>query len=101
MATALQAALEPCQIRLVGDFDDGYRRFLRSAILTALDRGYQRVIVDCDEWRRLDLGILSALIHGAKACAVRGASFELVNLAKDLRSDINALRLAGRLGLYS
>jgi anti-anti-sigma regulatory factor len=101
MATALRAALEPCQIRLVGDFDDGYRRSLRSAILAALDHGHQRVIVDCDEWRRLDLGVLSALIHGAKACAIRGASFELVNLAKDLRSDIDALRLAGRLGLYS
>jgi hypothetical protein len=37
------------------------------------------------------------LIHGAKACAVHGASFELVNLAKELRSDIDALRLTGRL----
>jgi anti-anti-sigma regulatory factor len=101
MATALRAALEPCEIRLLGDFDDGYRRFLRSAILAALDRGHPSVVVDCDEWRRLDLGILSALIHGAKACALRGASFELVNLAKDLQSDIAALRLTGRLGLYA
>ena len=30
----------------------------------------QRVVVDCNEWRRLDLGVLSALIHGAKACAL-------------------------------
>ena len=101
MAVALRAELEPCQIQLAGDFDDGYRRFLRSAIQSALDRGHRQVVVDCNQWRRLDLGILSALIHGAKACAVRGASFELVNLAKELRSDIDALRLNGRLGLYS
>lgn len=99
MATALRAALEPCQIRLVGEYDDGYRRFLRSTILGALDRGHQHVVVDCDEWKRLDLGVLSALIHGAKVCTARGASFELVNLAKDLRSDIDALRLTARLGL--
>jgi anti-anti-sigma regulatory factor len=101
MAVALRAELEPCQIRLVRDFDDGYRRFLRSAILAALDRGHRQVVVDCDEWKRLDLGVLSALIHGAKACAIRGASFELVNLAKELQSDIAALRLTGRLGLYA
>jgi anti-anti-sigma regulatory factor len=101
MAVALRAELEPCQIHLVGDFDDGYRRFLRSAILAALDRGHRQVVVDCDAWKRLELGLLSALIHCAKACAVRGASFELVNLAKELRSDIDALRLTRRLGLYS
>jgi anti-anti-sigma regulatory factor len=101
MAVALRAELEPCQIRLATDFDDGYRRFLRSTISTALDRGHRQVVVDCGEWKRLDLGVLSALIHGAKACAVRGASFELVNLAKELRSDIEALRLTGRLGLFA
>jgi anti-anti-sigma regulatory factor len=101
MAVALRVELEPCQIQLVGDFDDGYRRSLRSAILAALDLGHRQVVVDCGAWKRLDLGVLSALIHGAKACAVRGASFELVNLAKELRSDIDALRLTGRLGLYS
>jgi anti-anti-sigma regulatory factor len=101
MATALRVEMEPCEIRLVGEYDDGYRRVLRSAISAALDRGHQRVVVDCDDWRRLDLGVLSALIHGAKACTARGASFELVNLAKDLRSDIDALRLTGRLGLYA
>jgi hypothetical protein len=56
-------------------------------------------VVDCNDWKRLDLGVLSALIHGAKACASRGASFEVVNLAKELRSDIDALRLTHRLGL--
>ena len=99
MATALRVAMEPCQIRLVGEYDDGYRRVLRSAIMAALECGHQGVVVDCGEWRRLDLGVLSALIHGAKACSSRGASFELVNLAKELRSDIDALRLTGRLGL--
>jgi len=58
-------------------------------------------VVDCNAWKRLDLGVLSALIHGAKACAIHGATFELVNLGKELRSDIDALRLTGRLGLYS
>jgi len=101
MAVALRVELEPCQIQLAGDSDDGYRRFLRSSILAALDRGHRTVIVNCDQWKRLDLGILSVLIHGAKACAVHGASFELVNLAKELRSDIDALRLTARLGLYS
>ena len=101
MAVALRVELEPCQIHLVGDFDDGYRRFLRSAILSALDRGHRQVVVDCNAWKRLDLGVLSALIHGAKACAIRGVTFELVNLGKELRSDIDALRLTSRLGLYS
>ena len=101
MAVALRAELEPCQIHLVGDFDDGYRRFLRSAILAALDRGHRQVVVDCDAWKRLDLGVLSALIHCAKACAVRGASFELVNLDGHVRDDIIALRLERRLGLMA
>ena len=72
---------------------------LRTSIMAALGNGDRHVVVDCDGWDRLDLLVLSALVQGAKACASFGASFELVNLAGNVRSDIVALRLERRLGL--
>jgi len=76
-------------------------RALRTSILAALGNGDRHVVVDCCGWDRLDLVVLSALVQGAKACAAFGASFELVNLAGNVRDDIVALRLERRLGLMS
>jgi anti-anti-sigma regulatory factor len=99
MATALRSEVEPCYIELVRELHDANHRSLRASIVSALDSGADHVVVDCAGWERLDLSVLSALVQGANACGLRGASFEMANLASALRADINALRLAGRLGL--
>ena len=101
MATALRSDQSPYHVQLSDNFDDGYRRALRSEVVGALDSGHQHVVVDCFAWNRLDLGVLSALIQCAKACARRGVGFEVVNLTRQIRLDIEALRLDDRLGLRS
>jgi anti-anti-sigma regulatory factor len=99
MATAAQSAFPRYQVELAAEFDVQYHRKLRSEVLGALDHGERSVVVDCAAWRRLDLGVLSALIQCAKACGDRGVGFELVNLPGDVRSCIEALSLDHRLGL--
>ena len=99
MATALRSESERCRIQLVQVLHVANHRTLRAAIVAALDRGVSHVIVDCTGWDRLDLAVLSALVQGAKACAARGAEFELANLERALEADISALRLSDRLGL--
>lgn len=99
MAIALGSELNPFCIDLRRELSEPDARSLRSSILAALSQGGQHVVVDCLGWERLDLVVLSALVQGAKACAAIGASFELINLTRELRSDIVALRLENRLGL--
>jgi len=99
MAAALRLEVEPCYIELVHVLHVANHRSLRSTIVSALESGADRVIVDCAGWERLDLSVLSALVQGANACRLRGAGFELMNLGHDLQADIKALRLGGRLGL--
>jgi anti-anti-sigma regulatory factor len=74
-------------------------RQLRSRVIEALEEGGRHVIIDCDEWRALDVVMLSALVHSASACRARGATFELQNLSREMRSHIEALRLQERLCL--
>lgn len=99
MATALRSEVEPCFIELVHVLHVANHRSLRATIVSALDSGADRIVVDCAGWERLDLSVLSALVQGANVCGLRGASFELVNLGRELQADINALRLGTRLGL--
>ena len=79
--------------------DDRQPRQLRSRVLEALEGGGEHVIIDCDEWRALNVVMLSALVHSASACKARGATFELQNLSREMRSHIEALRLEERLCL--
>ena len=88
-------------VQLSADFNAPYRKMLRNDVLDALQRGHRRVEVDCGRWRQLYLTILSALIQCAKACEQQTASFELLNLRREIRTAIEALRLDDRLGLRS
>jgi anti-anti-sigma regulatory factor len=75
------------------------RRSLQRQVITALEDGVQRVVVDCDGWVELDLMLLSSLVACASACHEIGAEFELENLCPTLRSSIESLHVASRLGL--
>ena len=74
-------------------------RQLRSRVIEALEGGGQHVIIDCDEWRALDVVMLSTLVYSASACRARGATFEIQNLSREMLLHIEALRLEDRLGL--
>jgi ABC-type transporter Mla MlaB component len=91
--------LPPYRVELAADFDSPYRKTLRHDVLDALERGHRRVEIDCSTWRQLDLAMLSALIQCAKACDQQTASFEMLNVGRDIKTAIEALRLDDRLGL--
>ena len=99
LATATDRTRAPYQVRLSSEFDGDYRRRLRAEIITALACGRREFIVDCQDWERIDLAVLSILIQCAKACTEHQAEFELVNVPSDVRSGIHALRLENRLRL--
>jgi len=99
LATAFRLEDTAYRVRLARDIDGDYRRALRAEIIGALSRGQREFVVDCSAWQRIDLGLLSALIQCAKACAERQADFAFVNMSKEIRSSIEALRLDHRLGL--
>lgn len=101
MATLLRTEVEPFYIELLHVLHVSNHRSLRATIAAALDRGASHVVVDCSGWERLDLSVLSSLVQGANACGLRGVTFELVNLERELRADITALRLGTKLGLYA
>jgi anti-anti-sigma regulatory factor len=92
--------LPPYRVELAPVIDGSERRALRAEVLAALERGHQQVVIDCRLWNSLDLGVLSALIQCAKVCDQRLASFEMVNVGREISLAIDALRLAGRLGLH-
>jgi len=74
-------------------------RGIRSRVHNALQQGYRDLVIDCEAWERLDLGLLSALIQCVAACRAQGASLEIANLSDQIRADVRALQLNGRLGL--
>jgi anti-anti-sigma regulatory factor len=99
MATALMMdADEFCVPVTAGSVGPNGRAF-GEALINGFDRGLQRVIVDCLEWRQLDLGLLSALVKSADFYRKRGGELRLVNLSRELTADIRELRLQGRLGI--
>src|SRR5262245_12488963 len=87
------------RIRLESQPCASYRHELRRSVVGAIERGEKRIVIDCDEWRQLDLVMLSALVGLAVRCAEQGVLFELTSLDPDLQSRIEALRLSSRLGL--
>lgn len=87
------------RIGLEQDDSPAYRRSLHRTVLLALERGERHIVIDCLSWSRLDLMVLSTLISCAAACEVHGAEFAIENLAGELQSGIEALRVSGRLGL--
>ncbi len=76
-------------------------RRLYLTVLDALDRGESRVVMDCSSWESLDIRLLSSLVHCARKCGERGASFELLNVRGSLRACIQTLRFDRLLGMES
>jgi anti-anti-sigma regulatory factor len=99
MATALQGEFDVFEALVPSGDVGGGGRLFRGKLLEALETGYQRVVVDCTAWRRLDFGLLSALVRSADAFRTQGAMLELVNVSPEISADIRALRLDRRLGL--
>jgi hypothetical protein len=101
MATAVQT-MHAEEVVSVTDFVLGPngRTFGRS-IIDSFERGVNRVVVDCRDWRRLDFGLLSGLVKAADFSRRVGATLELVNLPSTIHADIRELRLTRRLGVTS
>ena len=68
-------------------------------VVAALELGKRHVVLDCSQWRKLDLMVLSALVRCADAFSSRGATLEIVNLSKEMQTAIRELRLSRRLRL--
>jgi ABC-type transporter Mla MlaB component len=98
-AFATNSGINAYTVAVTDEPDFTFRRELCTSIIGALEHGKRRIVVDCSGWHHLDFGLLSVLIRCARAASVQGADFELVNLAGNLRSNIQALRLDDRLGL--
>jgi anti-anti-sigma factor len=100
-APAIHPTTSSYHVEVARDVETGYSRSLRASVVQALERGRSSIVVDCSDWQQLDFSVLSALIQCANACRARGATFEVVNLSRSMRTSIEALRLDRRLGLGS
>jgi anti-anti-sigma regulatory factor len=98
MATALSAFPEQ-HFSIGSNLVEGDGRRFGNSVLDALERGMNHVIIDCREWHRLDLTLLSALVRCANAFAKHGATLEFANLSPEMRSIVRELRLQDRLHL--
>lgn len=95
---ALSSATASYHVTLAPESGSHYPRALRDDVARALTTGERHVVIDCSDWRELDLRVLSALVRCARACGEIGAGFELVNLDENLKADLRDLRLEGRVG---
>jgi ABC-type transporter Mla MlaB component len=57
------------------------------------------MVVDCHDWQKFDLSMLSSLIQCAAECREQGAAFEVNGLSSDLVAEVRSLGLSERLGL--
>ena len=69
------------------------------AVVGALELGKKHVVLDCSQWKKLDLMVLSALVRCADVFSSRGATLEIVNLSNEIHASIRELRLHHRLRL--
>jgi anti-anti-sigma regulatory factor len=74
-------------------------RELGKAVVAALALGQRHVVLDCSQWRKLDLMVLSCLVRCADVFSSSGATLEIVNLPHDVHAAIRELRLDRRLRL--
>ena len=96
MATALSAIPEQ-RFAIAPTLGEGDGRRFGNSVLEALERGMNHVVIDCCEWHRLDLNLLSSLIRCANAFARHGATLEFANLSPEMRAIVRELRLQNRL----
>jgi anti-anti-sigma regulatory factor len=76
-----------------------YRRSLAGRVQAELDQGSRQIVLDCSNWKELDLLLLSAVVKCADICSAKAAEFELANLKPTLKSVVDALHLSKRLHL--
>jgi len=98
MATASHAEINSTRFAIPQRHSSHHARDLRSNVHQALQLGDRHLIVDCEAWDRLDLGMLSSLIQCASACREHGASFEVANMSNEMRASVRDLQLGSRLG---
>jgi anti-anti-sigma regulatory factor len=96
MATAISAFPEH-HLAIGPNLSEGEGRRFGKIVLDALERGMNHVIIDCREWHRLDLTLLSALVRCANVFASHGATLEFANLSPEMRAIVRELRLQDRL----
>lgn len=97
MATAMESVFAEHHMSIGTAFSGAYGRQFGRTVLAALDNGARHVVVDCSEWRKLDVVLLSALVRCADVFSSRDALFELVNLTPEMRANLRELRLQNRL----
>jgi anti-anti-sigma regulatory factor len=97
MAMAMSALLSEQHFAIAPNLNEGDGRRFGNSVLDALERGMNHVIIDCREWHRLDLTLLSALVRCANAFARHGATLEFANLSPEMRAIVRELRLQSRL----
>ena len=95
MGTLVQQSYAEHHVSIASALHD--TRLFGRSVLDALDAGRRHVVVDCEDWKQLDLMLLSALLRCAKAFARQGARFELANLSPEMRANVRELRLLDRL----
>lgn len=101
MSTVIQPTQAALEIAVSStDTGPNGREFGRT-VLEALDRGRTRVVIDCTQWGKLDITLLSALVRCADVFRRRGGELELVNVRTSIFASIRELRLDHRLGLVS
>jgi anti-anti-sigma regulatory factor len=101
MAATLCPSADCMEILVTSNDTGPNARNLRRLVLDTIDRGLQKVVLDCRGWHEFDLALLSALVRSADALRHRGATLELVNVSAQISGTIRELRLASRLGLVS
>jgi anti-anti-sigma regulatory factor len=99
MATAAHPTSMSARFAIPQLHDSHHAKALRARVHEALTQGDRHLVVDCGAWNRLELNMLSSLIQCASACREHGASFEVANMSSEVRADVHALQLSGRLGL--
>ena len=98
MATAVELYAEH-RMSIEPNFVGTLGRDFGKSVLAALEQGKRHVIVDCRNWRHLDLILLSALVRCADRFYRDGALLEIINLTPEMRATIRELRLDHRLHL--
>jgi anti-anti-sigma regulatory factor len=98
MATAVQMYAEH-HMSVDADLSGLSRGEFGKAVVGALELGKKHVVLDCSQWKKLDLMVLSALVRCADVFSSRGATLEIVNLPNEIHAAIRELRLHHRLRL--
>jgi|SRR3954463_12519324 hypothetical protein len=99
MPATTKISAELYRIHLIPSSRRTSRRALVCDVTTALRRGVRDIVVDCSEWRELDLIVLSSLVGCSSRCVEKRVKFNLENLENGVRDAIERLNLGHRVGV--